>query len=459
MKVKKKATVYVVSQRGLLIFSHSDHPEVGFQVPSGTVHEGERVEQAAVRELEEETGLRVSAAQLVPLPAYTHDMRPFRDELQERHPFMLRLSGDVSECWSHWEQHPDTPGARPVKFDLQWEPMHERLPRLLAVGQGRPIGHLCAGSSSSSTGRLEYRALRVLVQRWSAARRRDLIDAVSLLFPELACGFSPALLDNTAFGALLEHVTYLAQLAADGQEDLASAAELLSTAIECIKGQSNVILVVSSIQCHEVVNHAYETPLLVCTAGAVRDACAKPHLEYAAALEVLNNLEFNNTVDGCVGVVVELQRKQLLEATTSYTLSGMPGTIYCDRIESKVRLAETLLHESTHTWLNHAFSRLQPNGFSTKEYWSPWRHKSRPAYGIVQATLVFSILCQFFEKCRSSDQFSPVDRAYAGARLKVEIQVLRSSLVTLSAALDEVEDVALRTLMAEELNRAINLCP
>lgn len=457
MNIKKKAAVYVVSEKGMLIFSHPDHPEVGFQVPSGTVREDETVASAAVRELEEETGLCVLESQLEPLPTYTHDMRPFREEEQERYPFLLRLSDGVVPRWSHWEQHPDTPGADPVLFEFHWEPINKELPLLLAVGQGRPIRHLCMGSVVSGTSRLEYRALRALVYNASAARRHDISEAVAILFPKVSYRLSPALQQDTMFGAILEHVAYLARRAADGEENLVYSAELLSAAIECISDQKHEVLVLDSNHCLAAADHGYETPLLLATARALRGACTTSRPEYVAAFRMLKRLAFTDTVDGSTGIVVELQHRQLLEATDSYTLSGLPGTIYCDCVASEVRLAETLLHESTHTWLNRVFATLQPNGFSAKEYWSPWRHKLRPAYGILQATLVFSLLCQFFDRCMQSDDVRAVDRAYACSRLHVEMHVLRSNLDTLSVALKEMEDQALRTVISEELNRAINL--
>jgi 8-oxo-dGTP pyrophosphatase MutT (NUDIX family) len=53
-----KSFVYLTRGRGdLLVLAHPDHPEAGLQVPAGTIKKGETPEQAAARELVEETGI------------------------------------------------------------------------------------------------------------------------------------------------------------------------------------------------------------------------------------------------------------------------------------------------------------------------------------------------------------------------------------------------------------------
>lgn len=60
-RVVRKVVAYVVHEEQILVFTHDDVPiEVtGVQVPAGSIADGEAPSDAAVREVWEETGLRV----------------------------------------------------------------------------------------------------------------------------------------------------------------------------------------------------------------------------------------------------------------------------------------------------------------------------------------------------------------------------------------------------------------
>lgn len=63
MKAIDKVMVYVTCQKpgskkhSLLLFKHVGLPEAGIQVPAGTIEIGESPEAAAIREIQEESGL------------------------------------------------------------------------------------------------------------------------------------------------------------------------------------------------------------------------------------------------------------------------------------------------------------------------------------------------------------------------------------------------------------------
>jgi 8-oxo-dGTP pyrophosphatase MutT (NUDIX family) len=57
MPLRQRVVVYVERDDALLVFDHRDFPEAGTQVPAGGVEPGERLIEAAIREVEEETGV------------------------------------------------------------------------------------------------------------------------------------------------------------------------------------------------------------------------------------------------------------------------------------------------------------------------------------------------------------------------------------------------------------------
>jgi 8-oxo-dGTP pyrophosphatase MutT (NUDIX family) len=60
MQSRQRVVVYVERDDALLVFDHCDHPEVGTQVPAGGIESGESMIEAAIREVQEETGVRIT---------------------------------------------------------------------------------------------------------------------------------------------------------------------------------------------------------------------------------------------------------------------------------------------------------------------------------------------------------------------------------------------------------------
>lgn len=134
-----KAFIYLT--RGgdeLLLLAHPDHPDAGLQVPAGTIRTGETAEAAALRELEEETGL--AEVRLVKLLGEAlFDMRPFgKPEYHRRFFFHAVLEGAAPERWLHVERDG---GPEPIRFELFWWPLSAGLPQLIAR-HGDLIGQL-----------------------------------------------------------------------------------------------------------------------------------------------------------------------------------------------------------------------------------------------------------------------------------------------------------------------------
>ena len=132
---KQKVVVYVIKNDRLLVFRHKDYSyeEVGIQVPAGSIKDGERPEEAALRELKEETGY--NCFQIVdprPLGTERYDMTPYRGEIQERHFFLAVPTAEVPEHWNSKETHDCVQEA--THFEFFWLPVTSG--HILQSGQG-----------------------------------------------------------------------------------------------------------------------------------------------------------------------------------------------------------------------------------------------------------------------------------------------------------------------------------
>lgn len=90
--IRRKVLVYCVRDDRLLVFRHVDYPweEVGVQVPAGSIRSNEKPEDAALRELSEETGLATFKIEEF-IGTALYDITPYRAEIQERYFFARAL--------------------------------------------------------------------------------------------------------------------------------------------------------------------------------------------------------------------------------------------------------------------------------------------------------------------------------------------------------------------------------
>jgi 8-oxo-dGTP pyrophosphatase MutT (NUDIX family) len=119
MRVLHKAYVYLTCGRKLLVFSQPDQPDVGLQVPGGTLDPGESHLIGARREFHEETGLVLDGA-LDHLADQDHlfDNGRGRD-LHRRQHFHARVARIGRDEWEHFEMTPND-GGDPIRFRLFW---------------------------------------------------------------------------------------------------------------------------------------------------------------------------------------------------------------------------------------------------------------------------------------------------------------------------------------------------
>lgn len=136
---KQKVVIYCVHNGMLLVHRHVDYPyeQVGVQVPAGTVEPGEDLQAAALRELCEETA-RDCYEIVRYLGTADYDITPLRSEVQERHFFEARVTGDLPERWPSVETHEGL--SIPTRFECFWIPLAHA--HVLSIGQGLMLARL-----------------------------------------------------------------------------------------------------------------------------------------------------------------------------------------------------------------------------------------------------------------------------------------------------------------------------
>lgn len=105
MKTKHKVFGYITRANQLLVFSHTDHPDAGIQIPAGTVENNETIEEAIIREASEETGLKDIS--IVKFLGKTEYLNENNNELYIRHFFHLKCSDEKLNLdkWEHGEKN------------------------------------------------------------------------------------------------------------------------------------------------------------------------------------------------------------------------------------------------------------------------------------------------------------------------------------------------------------------
>ncbi|MGY2893062.1 NUDIX hydrolase [Deinococcus sp. UYEF24] len=108
---REKAVAYVVRGEELLVFDHVPD-DSGVQVPAGGVESGEIPADAAVRELWEESGLRLGAPRF--LSAYEW-LRPPPRRSQVCYAYVFTAPVETADAWTHFaDEH---------LFAFRWVPL------------------------------------------------------------------------------------------------------------------------------------------------------------------------------------------------------------------------------------------------------------------------------------------------------------------------------------------------
>ena len=129
--ITKKVFAYITYQQRLLLFRQIGEPEIGIQVPAGTVEEGEAPEEAVLREAFEETGLSDLVLDQF-LGEQVRDMADFGIEaIHHRYFYHLRCQEQPPVRWRHEERFSSDHSGTHV-FELFWVALPDEVPPLTA---------------------------------------------------------------------------------------------------------------------------------------------------------------------------------------------------------------------------------------------------------------------------------------------------------------------------------------
>jgi 8-oxo-dGTP diphosphatase len=120
-----KVIAYITRGERFIVFEQPEVSSAGIQVPGGTVEEGESLEEAVLREANEETGL--SRLRIVRALGVQLHRRP-SGRIHRRHYFHLEDHSEaVPDVWEHYEEFPHC-GSAPILYRLGWADLHDPPP-------------------------------------------------------------------------------------------------------------------------------------------------------------------------------------------------------------------------------------------------------------------------------------------------------------------------------------------
>ncbi|NHI83027.1 MAG: NUDIX domain-containing protein [Candidatus Thorarchaeota archaeon] len=131
--LREKVFVYVTRGSDLLVFTEREFERSGLQIPAGSPKEGESLEQAALRETQEETGL-LELSEIEYLGSVDVDQSKYGiHEIHRRHFYHVKTSEETPERWANEEKDPSivtdsTPDR--IVFDLSWISLIRTRPKL-----------------------------------------------------------------------------------------------------------------------------------------------------------------------------------------------------------------------------------------------------------------------------------------------------------------------------------------
>lgn len=181
-----------------------------------------------------------------------------------------------------------------------------------------------------------------------------------------------------------------------------------------------------------------------------------PRLKLLSDAAALLPSDFLSLIGPMPGVLALRVHKIFEDGMNSYALSDIYSSIYLDTNESRLRTAETILHEASHCWLTEVLQAFQIDLEGGKHYFSPWKGVERPAFGMLHATVIFAVLAVFFRRMAEDPRLSELEQRYCAVRIEMERANLRDSKASFQEICsDRIQDEAVRATLIGIFNAGI----
>jgi len=179
----------------------------------------------------------------------------------------------------------------------------------------------------------------------------------------------------------------------------------------------------------------------------------RSHASVSEALAVLAACGCGYLIDRHAGLIQLRGAVSNTDYHRSFTISATPNTVYLDDTAAPLQMAEAILHESSHNFLNDILAARGVIIDDATFYFSPWRGTQRPASGFLHAVFVFSIVLQMLKTY--SLLTPPLGGAWLDDRIHLEQVRLEHSVADVERLIRRIGIDWLERLVYDNLNRAI----
>lgn len=146
--------------------------------------------------------------------------------------------------------------------------------------------------------------------------------------------------------------------------------------------------------------------------------------------------------------IIIIDKSLTKDTTNSYTIKNFPLTIYTDYLDDELLLAENIIHEAGHNFLNELLEAYKIKIDNSVTIFSPWKEKERPLFGFLHAVWSFSIVTNFYKSILQHNEF-------ISQRIDYEKERLIKVSDNFNHACNFIKDDHVKNILKSEYNKAI----